>query len=264
MFRARLTCRKPMVISLDSVVEAARRRLAALTPEVAGYVVLLATRRLGPRPSRVSLGGVLLTDGGDVQVRHEPASNEIEMESDLRAVLATLLELSPSPVPAITAAAEASACGSLPAFIAELSAALIPINHAAAHRALARLYRETIRAGGLAVDEVASPVSLEEAPEPHDALLELTAAPPPVMRIPSVDRVRELDIDMALDAGPEPASPCPVRVDRHSDLRELLLRFLYDARSDERMARTLRAMIDLVDIEDCSPPTNGCGPDPSL
>jgi hypothetical protein len=282
-----------MFIPLDSVVEAARRRLAALTPEVAGYVVLLAARELEIRPSRVALAGILLTDAGDVQVRSDPEASVSETEADLRAVLSTLLELSPSPVPAITAVAETSPSGSLSTFIVELSAALIPINHAAAHRALARLYRETLRAGALAAETAPAPASLEpsaasvavlelgsrdvEDVEDVEDGSELTLAPPPVTANPPRERIRDLDIVVGLDAETEPESglatggrlpPVELRVaaappitdgamDRshhHSDVRELLQRFLADARCDARMASTLRAMIDL---EPCTPAKNG-------
>jgi hypothetical protein len=219
-----------MDISIDLVVEAARRRLAALTPEVVGYVVLLAAQRLAPRPSRVSPVSVFLTESGDVHVRPEPTASELEVEAALRGLLAILLELSPSPAPAITAVAEARPNGSLQAFTAELSAALIPINHAAAHRALARLYRETVRAQGLVVD---------------------TTAPPPLAPMPSLDADGELDIDVGLE--PELAARCVLREQR-SDVRELLELYLSDTRSDDRMTRTLRT---LVRLEACSPLLTG-------
>jgi hypothetical protein len=265
-----------MFISLDSVVEAARRRLAAVTPEVAGYAVLLATRSLEPRPSRLSLEGVLLTDEGDVQIRPGQATSELGLEIDLRALLATLLELSPSPVPAISAVAERSPTGSVAAFSAELSAALIPINHAAARRALARVYRETVRARGLAVDMPEPAARLEE----HPSGVDLTAAPPPVAPVSPVAAVREIDIEVDLEADPESVlsrsadqPPPPVEwvgatrrhasgandrgPDQRSDVRELLRLFLCDTRSDERMRRTLRAMIEL---DDCASPSNSAMP----
>jgi hypothetical protein len=272
-----------MFTSLETVVEAARRRLAALTPEVAAYVVLLATQRLQPRPTRVSFSGVLLMEGGDVQIRSEPVASELEVETALRGVLAVLLELSPSPVPAITAVAHGTCSGSLPGLVAELSAALIPINHAAAHRALARLYRETIRAQALADDVGSAPQSPGSAPlgeplhEPSEMGMDLAPAPPPVMPVPTLEVARELDIDVDLDATSErpapldePRTPSPVdgaipspatqtaieTGGRRSDVRELLVRFLSDRRSEERMMRALREMIGL---EQGPPPLDGDG-----
>jgi hypothetical protein len=343
-----------MFISLDSVVEAARRRLAALTPEVAGYVVLLAARRLAARPSRVSPSGILLTDGGDVVCPPDALVPELEVEAGLRGVLQTLLELSPSPVPAISAVALGGSAGSLSGFAQELSAALIPINHAAAQRALARLYRETLRAGGANLESAparespgaaaAEPMPVRPVAEVSPA--ELTAEPPPVAPLAVVDGSNEFHIEVDLDAEPaidaplvtperippvEPiagatpaaseqfsAAPPPVHIpvrlpapaapeiaapeiaapeiaapeiaapeiaapeiaapeiaapeiaapeiaaapgnggtrrpsERRSDVRELLLKYLAEARSDEHKMRKLRAMIG---IEDGGGPTS--------
>ncbi len=148
-----------MDISLDLVIEAARRRLAAITPESAGYIVLLATQQLIAHPCRVLPADLLLQEHGEVLVRALPRASEREVEAALRTLLATLLSLSPSPVPAISAVVERDASLGLPALASELSGALIPINHAAARRALARLYRETRRAGGLGVEVAPVPPS---------------------------------------------------------------------------------------------------------
>jgi hypothetical protein len=320
-----------MDISLDRVIEAARRRLAAVTPEVAGYIVLRATRALEPGRLEVSTASVLLTESGEVLVRPGSAASEPEVEGALRGLLARLLELSTSPAPAITAVAAAAANSGLTAFTEELSAALIPLNHAAAGRALARLYRETYRAEGLAaaleleaspagagrLDEAllaaqappsvveAPPSSASEAVTPAPAPLAAEAAswpeaPPiqavaPLQAMPlerSDDPLRELDIDVDLEPEPELQQPVawgaaagveplladipePLLVDIpepllmdvdepllagaselrplprapaaacRSDVQQLLQRFLPDARSDERMARTLLAMLDL-------------------
>ena len=135
-----------MEISLDLVTEAARRRLAAVTPEVAGYIVLLATRALEERLFRVSASSFALSETGEVRAHPEGRMSESEVEAALRDLLASLLSLSPSPSPAVVAVAERAESHGLRALTAELTAALIPINHAAAQRALARLFRETRRA----------------------------------------------------------------------------------------------------------------------
>jgi hypothetical protein len=254
-----------MDISLDRVIEAAQRRLAALTPEVAGYILLLATRALEPGRLEVSAASVLLTEGGEVHVRPGPMASEHEVEMALRGLLALLLELSGAPAPAITAVAAAPPNAGLSAFTEDLSAALIPINHAAARRALARLYRETYRAEGLAVEMEPSPPSTPVAAEMAPSL---TAAPPPVTAIYRADDLRELDIDVDLEPEPEPRRPAewgdptgvePMQANApgptppasgpapeyRSDVRVLLHRFLPDSRSDERMSRMLLAMIGL-------------------
>lgn len=252
-----------MDISLDRVIEAAQRRLAALTPEVAGYIMLLTTRALEPARLEVSGASVLLTEGGEVHVRPGPTVSEHEVETALRELLALLLELSGAPAPAITAVAAAPPNAGLSAFTEDLSAALIPINHAAARRALARLYRETYRAEGLSVDREPSPPSSPVAAETPSSL---TAAPPPVTAIYGAADLRELDIEVDLEPEAEPRQPAelgepngvePVQADAtgsipsasgpgsesRSDVRVLLHRFLPDSRSDEHMSRLLLAMI---------------------
>jgi hypothetical protein len=266
-----------MDISLDRVIEAAQRRLAALTPEVAGYILLLATRSLEPGRLEVSAASVLLTEGGEVHVRPGPAASEHEVERALRGLLALLLELSGAPAPAITAVAVAPPNAGLSAFTEDLSAALIPINHAAARRALARLYRETDRAEGLAVEMEPSPPS----PVAIETPLSLTAVPPPVMAIDRADDLRELDIDVDLE--PEPRLPAelgdpgavePVKAGApaptprasepapacRSDVRMLLQRFMPDSRSDERMSRMLLAMIGLDTVVVGTPADHGSPP----
>ena len=61
------------------------------------------------------------------------------------AILAKLLDASGSATPALTASARRKAGAGLPALVAELEAALIPVNRAAGRRALARLAREVKR-----------------------------------------------------------------------------------------------------------------------
>jgi hypothetical protein len=134
-----------MDITFDRVTQAARLRLAALTPEVAGYVVLLVARALD-RPERVSLGQVSVDEFGQIHVQGGQPVPEREAEAALRGMLGTLLALSPSQPPAIAAVAERATGLGLRCFDAELMSALIPINPAAAGRALARLYREIQRA----------------------------------------------------------------------------------------------------------------------
>lgn len=135
-----------MEITLSAVIQAARLRRAGVTAEVAGYVVLLALQELKRSPRRVSTDGLLLTETGELRVADAgapvPDALEVELESDLRQLLASLTSLAQSVSPSLKIAAERASVGRLGALEAELMAALIPINHAAARRALARLYRE--------------------------------------------------------------------------------------------------------------------------
>jgi hypothetical protein len=184
-----------MDISLDRVLEAARERRATLTPEVAGYVILLAAQQLGAERSPVSAHSVLLDETGDVRVERASAVSELDIETALRELLGTLIAVCSSPPPAIVAVAERGASGDLRALVAELSAALIPINHSAAHRALARLYREARRADGHVTD-----VSLPPIVE-RSARAEPVPAPMPEAE------PGELDIDVVVEAEAAAAAP---------------------------------------------------------
>lgn len=192
-----------MEISLDLVTEAARRRLAAVTPEVAGYIVLLATRALEERLFRVSAANLALSETGEVRAHPEGRMSESEVEAALRDLLGSLLSLSlsPSPAPAVVAVAARAESTGLRALTAELTAALIPINHAAAQRALARLFRETRRAREVVQAPAGPPEGQRAAPagqiRPTDGAKQAASADP------------ELDIDVEIDAGPP--SPAPAR-----------------------------------------------------
>jgi len=184
-----------MEISLDLVTEAARRRLAAVPPEVAGYIVLLATRQLEARLFRVSAANLALNDAGEVRAHPEGWMSEPEVEAALRDLLASLLALSHSPSPAVVAVAERAGSAGLRALSAELTAALIPLNHAAAQRALARLFRETRRAR----DVVETPAAMPEVGRDASALF--VAEGRTTGAATSLDAEEELDIDVEVDAG---------------------------------------------------------------
>lgn len=208
-----------MNISLGRVLEAARERRATLTPEVAGYVILLAAQQLGAERSRVSEHSVLLDETGDVLVERAAAASELDIEAVLRALLGALIALCSSPPPAIAAVAGRAARGDLRELVAELSAALIPINHSAAHRALARLYREARRADGHAPD-APLPSIRERSAQP--ALVPLPAPEPAEPDLDAIDIEVELESDAAAttdapelappelaQAASEPALPAP-------------------------------------------------------
>ena len=167
-----------MEIALSTVIDAARRRLAAVTAEAAGYVVLLVVQQVAKGPCRVRSDGVFLSDAGDVRLQAGTVASAHHVELELRQLLASLVALSQSTPPALKAAAERVAGGDLGGLESELLAALIPINHAAARRALARLYREAQKAS-----ISATPVSPVAAAEP---LVVAVAAPPAASELPLV------------------------------------------------------------------------------
>ena len=169
-----------MEITLDRVIDAARQRRAAVTAEAAGYVVLLVLQQVAVRPCAVAAELVLLTAAGEVRIEPGPEVSARDVEAELRRLLAALLALSQSAPPALHAAGERGAVGDLAALEAELLAALIPLNHAAAGRALARLYRETLRAPRAAL----AGNDLTPAPSSQPAS-QRTALPVAAVRTPS-------------------------------------------------------------------------------
>ena len=167
-----------MDLTLSKVVEAARQRRAAVTAEVGGYVVLLALQRLANTPRRISPELIGLTAAGDVELAPSPAAEPRELETALRGLLASLLALSQSAPPALRATSERGSVGDLAAFEAELTAALIPINHAAARRALARVFRDTQKAPRGATG--AATTERESSPAPASLRAPESSSPPPV------------------------------------------------------------------------------------
>jgi hypothetical protein len=203
-----------MEIALNNVMQAARQRRAALTAEGAGYIVFLALGELTERPRPVSAATVLLNDSGDVSLVRGEAIGALEIELGLRRLLGSLLELGPSPPPALRAAAERRSCGDLAAYARELGAALIPLNHAAARRALARLYRETVRASVVQedADAAGSTPNVTEALT-RMPLAEAATVASSALEYPRADWMRagrqdlELDIDVDVDADAAPRCP---------------------------------------------------------
>lgn len=271
-----------MDISLDRVLEAARERRATLTPEVAGYVILLAAQQLAAEQSQVSAQSVLLDETGDVLVERGAAANEHDIEAVLRELLRALIAVCSSPPPAIVAVAERGASGDLRGLVAELRAALIPINHSAAHRALARLFREARRADGHATDTSLPPI-VERGAQPTpvaapaaesgeldiDVMIEpeaAAAAPDPAPRdllapdLPTRDpgvgqRDAAEPVISHVDGEAEPGATddelrlllpaTPRWTEARSDVQQLLDAFLAETRAVEPMLRALREMIGL-------------------
>lgn len=157
-----------MEISLSAVIEAARRRRAGITAEVAGYLVLLAVKEVAGRSCDVAADRLRLTETGELRlVAAADGTSERDIEAKLRHLLAALLALAQSAAPALASAAERAALGDLGLFQSELTAALIPINHAAARRALARLYREAHRALGAGAGARVLEDQRTTTPSPH-------------------------------------------------------------------------------------------------
>jgi hypothetical protein len=156
-------------VTLAEIIDAARRSRGLLAAETAGYLVLAAAdqvvtapRLVDPRKCRV------LVDGGRVIVPSGQHSLPAHAEESLRLLLQQLLEVSHGSTPALSALADASAQGTVPRFVGELESALIPVNRAAASRALARVARESLRARSAATKpDVFAPGA--RAPLPSDS-----------------------------------------------------------------------------------------------
>jgi hypothetical protein len=135
-------------VTLDEVIAAARVRAASLVPETSGYLALAIADASARLPFRLEDRMVSLSTEGTVAVKRGTEVVEPEESASvLRDTLGRLLALSIGSAPGLAAASRARArSDATESFIHELETALVPVNRAAARRALARLARETVRA----------------------------------------------------------------------------------------------------------------------
>jgi len=210
-----------MSVTLSEVKRAARAHRAPLAGESAGYLVLAIADQVLQAPRRVQVDDVQLAEDGGLRVISAQASSEEEAELSLRRTLDQLLGVASSGSAALTRASRRTATLGLAGLVRELEAALIPVNRAAARRALSRLHRETARAlesGNLPADDspAAAPALLEpaapqqaaapvEAPAPVEVALSASAQATPRLPVESV-------ISEARAAGPEPLRAAPLLV----------------------------------------------------
>jgi hypothetical protein len=135
-------------VTLDEVIAAARVRAASLVPETSGYLALAIADASARLPFRLEDRLVSLSTEGTVAVKR--GTEVVEPEESavvLRDTLGRLIALSIGSAPGLAAASRVRARGDqVESFIHELETALVPVNRAAARRALARLARETVRA----------------------------------------------------------------------------------------------------------------------
>ncbi|MEB2324038.1 MAG: hypothetical protein OZ921_16115 [Sorangiineae bacterium] len=193
-----------MSVTLLEVLAAARARRASVVAETAGYLVLALADQVVSAPRRIAAGdAVLMPDGSLRAVAGDAASDEAAANA-LRALLTALMEASGSSTPGLGRAAHAAGGGA--SLIRALETALVPVNRAAARRALARLHRETERALALGVQVPAEPSARATPPLPVERAVEVAVAPPV-----SDDRMSEpapspLDVPVVVLAPPPPAS----------------------------------------------------------
>jgi hypothetical protein len=136
-----------VTVSLLEILAAARAHAAPLAAESAGYLLLAVADHVVAAPRVATADDVELTPDGCVRLRARRAGgSDVGVEPAIRRLLARTLEVSSSVGPALRRAAERREEAGLPALVRELETALIPVNRAAAKRALSRLHRETERA----------------------------------------------------------------------------------------------------------------------
>ena len=136
-------------VALSEVMRAASARHASLVPESSGYLVLGVARATAGAPLLIDPGQVLVSTEGTVSlVGPRRLGTPRQAVAAIRALLSTLLDHAAGRMPALSAAAEPREVevGEIGRLGREVALALVPLNHGAAKRALARLARETMRA----------------------------------------------------------------------------------------------------------------------
>ncbi len=181
-----------MSVTLSEVKRAAKAHRAPLAGESAGYLVLAIADQVLSAPRLVDASDIQLTDDGGLRVLSGRASSDTDAELGLRRALDALLLVASSGSAALTRASRRTSPIGLAGLVRELEAALIPVNRAAARRALARLHRETARA-------VSSGSLPEEQPETAVVTAEVAA----VVTAPKVT---------SAVTAPKVATPMPVPV----------------------------------------------------
>jgi hypothetical protein len=135
-----------MSVNLHEVMNAAHERVSALAAEVAGYLILGAADQIAGAPRKVGWDDVSLLEDGAVRIVGGAPADDASAESVLREMLGYMLREASSVTPSLLRAGHRSAGAGVDALIRELEAALIPVNRAAARRALSRLHRDVVRA----------------------------------------------------------------------------------------------------------------------
>jgi hypothetical protein len=194
-----------MSVTLSEVKRAAKAHRAPLAGESAGYLVLAIADQVLSAPRLVETSDIQLTEDGGLRVLSGRASSDTDAELGLRRALDALLLVASSGSAALTRASRRTSPTGLSALVRELEAALIPVNRAAARRALARLHRETARAmsSGTLPDEE------PEAPEVAPVVQKLTTPAPVLVSAPAPLAEPEPEPDLetrAIRLAPEPAA----------------------------------------------------------
>ncbi|HEY4012669.1 MAG TPA: hypothetical protein VGM06_04995 [Polyangiaceae bacterium] len=268
-------------VTLEEVLAAVSGKRVPLAPELAGYLVLELSEHADPAGGDVDPKSVFVSDEGTVALVRSRRDRVIgDAEASIRATLGRLLDASGSQTPALSAAVKRRSGAGLDALSAELEAALIPVNRAAARRALARLAREvkrvTLGVGRHTLSSSAPPkASLRE---PLSFVAESSSPPPapPPPPLPAPVRPRQAfssdeDSTRARSALPRDLvrSDPPARwnedpagafehkppVPSEADIDALIAQFRVSDGSDQQHARALKAIAELEPTP--APPPGG-------
>lgn len=159
-----------MSVTLLEVWRAARARSVPFSGESAGFAALALCEATEHSPRSLGLVDAELGDDGVLRLLSNRSCSEQQADQELRTLLGRLLEVSSSPGPSLFRVAGRGGGASLHALADEIEKALIPLNRAAARRALVRLQRETARAveqGKLApVPDLEEPAQIRLSPPP--------------------------------------------------------------------------------------------------
>ena len=194
-----------MSVKLHEIMSAARARSASLAAEVAGYLVLAAADQIAGAPRALGFDDVTLSDEGQVRVGGGHSADDAAAEHGLRAMLGLMLLDASSVTPGLLRAAHKGSGAGIEGLIREIEVALVPVNRAAARRALARLYRDVARARDSGRMAAWSAPAL--APAPAAAAVPTRATPPalPEPRVPTpAPVVAEIDLGAVLSRQSEP------------------------------------------------------------
>jgi len=166
-------------VTLEEIFAVVTQKRAALTPELAGYLVLeLAGTCSGAfgvdggagDAVEIDARSVYVSEEGSVALVRGPHEPTGDAEASLRRLLGRLLEAAGAQTPALAAVTKRRAGAGVAALVEELEASLIPVNRSAGKRALARLARETKRVISRVGRNASAPsidLEVEIPPEPQ-------------------------------------------------------------------------------------------------
>jgi len=194
-----------MSLTLLEVVAAVRARRASLSAETVGYLLLGVADHLITVPREVGAEDVFLGEEGALRIGAGRPADADRSERALRELLDALLGVASTATPALARIGRRPSGVGIEGLLRELEAALIPVNRAAAQRALNRLYRDAQRAARTTALDVAQAQAWLKRSAPPSAPVPVVevASPPPLPHVPYESPV------VALDVTPSRPRPSP-------------------------------------------------------